>query len=209
MLEQLVIALAIAAGHAVDGIQEKLDVFGIPGSGDCIIDGWVIDVKSAAPYLYPKFQWNRLKGYHKKTKEGKKWIPAHEVDGFGYISQLSSYLHGYKDDPRVVNKESAAFLAVNKGRFALTLDTYNLKRELEQKEAEATHCKAVVAGPKPRRRFTAEEDGKSGNMKLCTGCIYCDFKKPCWPGLRRFAYSGGPRYLTTVVKEPDVKEIKL
>jgi hypothetical protein len=46
-------------------------------------------------------------------------------------------------------------------------------------------------------------------MKLGTGCSYCAFKKHCWPGLRGFAYSGGPRYLTNVVKTPDVPEFEL
>ncbi len=71
------------------------------------------------------------------------------------------------------------------------------------------HKKAIVELPEPPNRgFMAEPDGKSGNMQLCMECRYCEYKHTCWPGLRTFLYSGGPRFLTKVVKEPDVPEVK-
>ena len=202
MLEAFAISLAIAAGHRVEGLQEELDVYGIPGHGDCIIDGRVVDVKSASQWQFQKFQYHQLKGYEKKTKDGYVQVPASEVDGFGYISQLSSYLDAYKNDKRVHDKENASFFVINKNTFKLCLDTYNLKDELARKEAEIKRTHAVTSGPKPPRGFEDEPDGVSGNMKLKTHCAYCDFKKDCWPGLRTFIYSNGPRYLTKVVREP-------
>lgn len=192
ILEQLVIALAIAAGHKVEGLQQKIDVAGLSGSGDCIIDGWVVDVKSASSYGFQKFEKNNLK----------------EDDPFGYISQLSSYLYGYKDDPAVVEKNKAAFLVVKKDRFKLHLDVYDLTQEVADKEKEVQSAQEMVKGPIPSRR-PAEPDGKSGNYKLDVQCSYCQFKFHCWDNLRVFAYSGGPRYLTHVAKEPrdSVKEI--
>lgn len=191
LLEQLVISLAIAAGHRVDGLQEPLDIAGLSGSGDCIIDGVVVDVKSASKFGFTKFQKNNLK----------------EDDPFGYISQLSSYLYGYKDDPRVVTKNAAAFLVVQKDRFKLCLDWYNLEKELEQKEQEVQAAKELVAGPLPPRGFDDTPDGKSGNRKLAVGCSYCQFKHTCWPDIRTFIYSTGPTYLTKVVKLPKVPEV--
>jgi len=45
-------------------------------------------------------------------------------------------------------------------------------------------------------------------MKLPAGCSYCDHKSECWPKARKFMYSTGPVWLTTVVKTPQVPEIK-
>jgi hypothetical protein len=41
-------------------------------------------------------------------------------------------------------------------------------------------------------------------MKLDTGCSYCPHKFNCWPDLKTYYYSTGPRYLTKVVREPRV-----
>ena len=192
LLELVVIALAMAAGHRVDGLQHQLNVFGVKGHGDVIIDGMVIDVKSASRFGFDKFKNHKLK----------------EDDPFGYISQLSSYLYAYKDDPRVVYKDKAAFLVVNKDRFKLALDVYDLRTELRGKEVEIKQAVADVSSPTMPPRMPDVPDGKSGNRKLAMVCSYCDFKANCWPHLRTFIYSSGPTYLTTVTKEPKVPEVK-
>ena len=46
----------------------------------------------------------------------------------------------------------------------------------------------------------------NGNEKLSSACSYCDFKKECYPGLRKFIYSDRPVFLTKVVKKPMVYE---
>jgi len=46
------------------------------------------------------------------------------------------------------------------------------------------------------------------NMKLAVGCSYCHFKFSCYPNLRIFAYSTGPKFLTEVKNEPKVREIQ-
>lgn len=191
MLEALIISLAMASGHTVSGLQQEVDVFGIKGSMDCIIDGWVVDVKSASKFGFEKFRKHELK----------------ENDPFGYISQLSTYLLGCKDDHRVTHKTGAAFFVVQKERFKLCLDFYDLTEELKVKEQEIQHKKDVVKGPWPGRSFKDVADGKSGNRKLPTACSYCEYKKDCWPTARRFAYSDGIRYLTKVGKLPRVPEI--
>lgn len=192
ILEYMVIALAMAAGHDVQGLQEPLDICGLPGSGDCIIDGMVVDVKSASSFGFQKFATNGVK----------------EDDPFGYISQLSSYLYAYQDDDRVTYKDKAAFLVVKKDRFKLVLDEYNLKEEVERKELEVDFNKALVEGPQPKERIPAVPDGKSGNMKLPLSCSYCQFKNTdCWENIRRFAYAGQVRELVLVKNLPRVPEI--
>lgn len=192
MLEALVIALAKAAGHDVQGEQDKLDVHGVKGHRDCIIDGVTVDVKSASSYSFQKFAGGNLR----------------EDDPFGYISQLSSYVYAGKDDPRVTNKTKGAFLVVKKDRFKLCLDEYDFTEELKGKEAEVEAAKALVAGPIPDYRVPPVPQSKtSPNMMLDTQCNYCEFRKLCWPDVRTFLYSTGQTHLTKVVSEPKVTEL--
>lgn len=191
LLEILILALAKAAGHDVRGLQTRVEVEGIPGSLDAIIDGWLVDVKSASSYGFQKFASNGLR----------------EDDPFGYISQLSSYLYSQQDNPEVVQKHKAAFLVVKKDRFKLCLDVYDFTEELKNKPAELAHKKQMVSGPIPERCYSPEPDGKSGNLKLGVGCSYCDYRKICWPEARTFAYSTGYRHLTKVVNLPKVPEV--
>lgn len=193
MTESHILGLAMAAGHDVQGMQDQVNVYGIVGHRDCIIDGMLVDVKSASTYGMRKFKDNGLR----------------DDDPFGYLSQLSSYLYGSQDDPLLTEKNKAAFLAVDKQHGNILLDIYDLSDELEKKEAEVKLVKSVVKKKNPPDRPYAEEpDGRSGNMKLCMTCSYCDYKKTCWPNLRTFLYKGGPRYLTKVEREPrDVFEV--
>ena len=65
----------------------------------------------------------------------------------------------------------------------------------------------------PARCYSPIADGKSGNLKLPVGCVYCGHKRDCvsdsnnGKGLRVFKYARGKRFLTEVRKEPDVEEV--
>jgi len=186
MQEQLCILLAKLAGHDVQNEQEEVEINGIKGHLDCIIDGYVVDVKSASRFAFSKF------------KEGTLLLPGN--DAFGYIGQLAGYVHA-----KTPGKDGY-FLAVNKdlGHLALlkvpaeVLGQYKVEDRIE-------HDKEMVRGPMPDRCYPDVPDGKSGNMKLDTGCSYCARKFQCWPELRTYYYSNGPRYLTKVVREPKVQ----
>lgn len=192
LLEALILALAKAAGHSVEGMQDKVDVFGIPGSRDAVIDGVTVDVKSASKYGFEKFRSHNLR----------------EDDPFGYISQLSSYVYAGKDDPLVKNKKEGAFLVVQKDRFKLCLDRYDFTEEIENKEQEVKRVKAMVSGVIPEDRIPPVQQSKSSpNTMLSTTCGYCEFRKVCWPEARVFLYSTGPVYLMDVVNEPRVTEL--
>lgn len=206
ILEQIVISLAIAAGHKVECIQEPIEIYGMKGTSDVVIDGMVVDVKSASNYGFEKFKNGWLKGYTKNTRSGEVKVPREEADSFGYLSQLSSYLAAYQDDDRVTYKDKAAFLAVRKERFQLALDVYDLTEELAGKKEEIERARAISEGELPQQRLPAVPHGKE-NYKLGTKCSYCAFKQLCWPGLRTFIYSSGPVFMTHVGKEPDVPEV--
>jgi hypothetical protein len=187
ILEELVLFLAKEAGHSVEGTQDTLTIAGVKGHRDAVVDGVLVDVKSASSYSFKKFE-NGL---------------TEEDDAFGYLDQLGAYLYASKDDPKVVHKDRAAFIAVDKTLGHITVDvqpnTYTDYSKLVELK------KAVVSQKEPPpRAFSDEPDGKSGNRKLGTQCSYCSFKQTCWPGMSTYIYSNGPRFLTKVVREPDV-----
>lgn len=191
LTESYILGLVMAAGHIVSGLQDPVDVCGIRGHRDCIIDGMLFDVKSASSRSMDKFRGNGLR----------------RDDPFGYLSQLSSYLYGSQSDPAVTHKTKAGFLAFDKQFGQIEVDIYDLTEDLEFKEQEVNRKVRITKGEIPDRPFEPVPDGKSGNTKLPTICSYCDYKHTCWPDLRTFAYSSGPRFLTTVVKTPEVPEV--
>ena len=192
MIEAFILALAKAAGHDVQGEQDRLEVHGVKGHRDAIIDGVTVDVKSCTGFSFQKFAKNNLR----------------EEDPFGYISQLSSYVYAGKDDPLVKEKTKGAFLAVQKDRFKLCLDMYDFTEELKTKEAEINRVKAMVAGDLPETRLEpVPQSSTSPNTKLNTQCGYCEFKNICYPEARKFLYSTGPVWLVDVVSEPKVPEL--
>jgi hypothetical protein len=192
VIESLLLGLAKASGHTVVGCQDRLEVSGVVGHRDCVIDGMLVDVKSASTFSVDKFRNGGLRAN----------------DPFGYLSQLSSYLWASQSDSLVTNKKEAGFLVADKTLGHIIFEVYDLTEEMSKKEEEIARKKKIVSDPlPPPKGFDEVPMGKSGNMKLDTNCSYCNFNRICWPGVRVFAYSSGPVYLTKIEKEPDVFEI--
>jgi hypothetical protein len=184
ILEEVLLYLAEAAGHKVTDKQAEVSIHGVVGHIDAVIDGHLVDVKSASSFSFRKF------------KDGLK--PAD--DGFGYLTQLGSYASA-------LGHSSGSFLVADKTLGHVTLDTHEFPpRDLP---AEIDRKREMLAQPLPPGRcYPDEPDGKSGNRKLGFQCSYCDFKRACWPGLRIFAYGGRPVFLTRVLREPRVQEMQ-
>jgi hypothetical protein len=190
ILEALLILLTELSGHEVTEQQKAVEVEGIVGHKDCRIDGTLVDIKSASSYAFKKF------------KEGTLALS----DPFGYIAQISGYAEAEGDT-------NAAFFAIDKSSGELALMTVDQMNMINASD-RIKHLKGVLkqATP-PERCYEAEPDGKSGNMKLAVGCIYCPHKFECWKdangghGLRQFQYSTGVRYLTQVANPPAVEEL--
>jgi len=192
LIESLLLSLAKAAGHRVEGEQDEVIVDGIVGHRDAVIDGVVIDVKSVSTMGFAKFKRNELRA----------------DDPFGYMKQLTGYVYGAKDDPKVTDKTGGAFLVMDKTTGHIVLDYYELEHELFLFKDQLANLKTSVVQPlPPSRYFNPVPDGKSGNMMLPTACGYCDFKQVCHPSMRTFLYSNGPKFLTTVAKLPIVPEV--
>ena len=189
LLEWLILLLAKLSGHKVTGQQTTLDVEGVPGHRDAIIDGRLVDAKTASRYGYQKFKNNE--------------VP--KDDSFGYMDQLSLYHHASKEE--LEDKEYASFLAIEKETGQFCLDTYKINKDRNWPEEIKLKKAMVESSEPPERGFKPTPYGKSGNMSLGVTCSYCPFKHECYPGLRTFIYSGKPVFFTHIEKEPNVMEV--
>lgn len=187
IIEQMLLFLAKEAGHEVTHHQAEVEVDGVKGHIDAIIDGTVVDVKSASSFGYKKFQ------------EGT----VTQDDPFGYVYQLSGYASV------LTPGKPAAWLANDKVHGDICVAPLSKIVIDHHPPAERIkHLKKVVEDENPPERcYEPVPDGASGNLKLPIGCSYCKHKFRCYPNLRTFLYSDAPRYLTKVVKTPKVPEI--
>lgn len=190
VIEELLLFLAEAAGHKVEGQQDEMDLEGVKGHRDAVIDGVLVDVKSASTFSFNKFRDGDLV----------------DNDPFGYIGQIQSYLEASQDDPLVTDKDRCAFLVMDKTLGHLCLDIHK-KVPFDVREIARRKVAVMDGDVIPDRAFSPVPDGKSGNMKLPMECSYCSMKHACHDGIRTFIYSNGPRYLTRVEKTPDVPEV--
>ena len=190
MLEDLLILLSRLSGHTVTDLQKQVDVNGIKGHQDCMIDGVLVDCKSASGRSFEKFAKNNL----------------HKDDPFGYIAQISAYAEGN-------NVDEAAFLAIDKQNGSICLTPVHSLEMINAKERIDYLKGAMDKDTPPDKCYSTVPDGASGNHKLAYGCFYCEHKRVCWSdanqgkGLRVFNYANGYRYLTKVSKEPNVEEV--
>lgn len=189
ILEEMLLFLAEEAGHEVTGTQDTVELEGIVGHRDAIIDGVLVDAKSASSMAFKKF------------KSGL----TYEDDAFGYLTQLNAYLEASQKDPLLKDKDRAVFFVIDKQFGHMCLDIH-IKSDMDHHKIAQMKKEAVSSPVAPHKGYTDEEDGKSGNRKLGTACGYCDYKKKCWPSLRTFVYANGPRFLTKVERLPDVPE---
>jgi hypothetical protein len=189
IIEALAITLAKAAGYRVEGEQDEISIDGIPGHRDCVIDGCVVDVKSTSSLGFLKFK--------------NKTIA--QDDPFGYLEQIDGYVVGSLDDPLVTVKDRGYLWAIDKQLGKMVL--YEHKIREEHIRTIVTEYKQIVdlAQP-PACRCGTVADGKSGNMRLDTRASYSPFKRQCFPGLRTFIYSDGPKFFSHIERVPDVPE---
>lgn len=193
ILEDVVLDLAEMAGHTVTHRQEELEILGVRGHCDAVIDGVTVDVKTASKFAFKKFE------------EGLK----EEGDSFGYLSQLASYTYALSEKDETVSRSQSAFLVINKetGKLHLDVHSFNEKYYAGLLERYEGAIQTVSKTDPPARAFEPVSEGKSGNYKLNVECSYCPFRFECYPETRTFLYASGPTYLTRVVKEPKVPEV--
>jgi len=190
LLEVLLLFFVRLAGHIVESEQKEVTVSGIKGHMDSVIDGEVIDVKTASGYAFKKFKDGTLA----------------QNDSFGYLSQLAGYEKAEKTN-------NGGFLVMNKETGELTvfipddLEKPNITHRIKEVK------QAVQRKTPPEYCYPPIPDGVSGNMKLPRDCTWCPHKFECHKdandgqGLRTFNYAKGRVYLTQVEKLPNVQEL--
>ena len=186
MLEELLLFLTKLSGHDVTDEQKEVTLNGVKGHIDCKIDGEVIDIKSASSFGFKKFVENSLV----------------DDDPFGYLAQLA----GYEESE---GTENGGFLVINKesGELCLSMPD-DLDKPVSSVLIDSLRD-ALSSEKIPEQCYPEEPEGKSGNMKLARGCIYCPHKFKCYEELRTFKYARGLVYLTKVMNTPKVEEVWL
>ena len=184
VVEEFLLFFVDLAGHKVEMQQAEVDVCGLKGHIDSVIDGVVIDIKTASDFSFKKF------------KDGK----LAENDPFGYLAQLAGYEHGLK-------KQGGGFFVANKSTGELCLfrpddlelpnietRINNVREELKQ-DVPPTRCHPTI------------DKGKGGNEGLHSSCKWCSHKVACNPTARVFRYATNDEFLTKVVVTPRVDEV--
>lgn len=157
IVEALVVYLAKEAGHSVTDQQAEIEMEGIKGHIDCVIDDELVDIKSASSFAMKKFKNGTLP----------------DDDPFGYISQISGY-------GNALGKKRGTFLAFDKSSGELATYTHS---QLENTELKIKEVKAAVALPEPPDRcFETIKDRQTSRQKLGVNCSYCSHKHTCWAG---------------------------
>lgn len=190
ILEALAITEAKAAGHSVVGEQDAVSVDGIIGHRDCVIDGCVVDVKSCSSRAFDKLKFKTLL----------------QNDSFGYLDQLDGYLVGSAEDPLVTCKDTGYILGIDKVLGHMVLYEHKIREQAIRSRIKKYKDIVSRAEP-PDCECGVQADGRSGNVRLDVKASYSAYKHCCFPKLRTFLYSDGPRYLVKVVRRPEVVEI--
>ena len=191
VIELLLLFLSKEAGHEVTHEQAEVEVDGVKGHLDAVIDGVTVDAKSASPYGYNKFVSGAFV----------------ENDPFGYIKQISGYR-------ATTGTERAGFLVANKVHGDIHFAEVSPQVLAANEPApRIEHLRKILDSPdEPDRCYSDKPEGASGNRVLDVGCSYCAFKQHCWrdanggTGLQTYVYSTGPKYFTRVLKEPRVQK---
>jgi|TARA_R110000822_G_scaffold9958_2_gene38051 hypothetical protein len=178
VVEAVILYLVKESGHVVTDQQKEIEIDGIKGHIDAVIDGELVDVKSSSSYGMRKF------------KEGT--LP--QDDPFGYCSQISGYANA-------LGKKSGTFLAFDKSAGDLALYTY---KDIEDstKRIEKVIADTTCAAP-PERAFNTVEERATKKQKLGINCSYCSHKKTCWKdvGLDLKFKSGRPVFYVPTAGE--------
>lgn len=191
VIEQLALALAKAAGHTVEGEQDELELLGIKGHRDCVIDGCIVDVKSV-------------------TSRGMETFKAGKVeeDIFlrAYLDQLDGYTVASYDDPLVTNKEFAYIWAIDKQLGHMYLHEHRVRPDSIRQRI--TEYKTIVASETPPAcTCQTVQERVTGNIKLDTKASYNPYKYFCFPDLRTFIVKGKPVDYTRLFTKPDGIEV--
>jgi len=194
LTEAMLLCVAKLTGkHEITDQQKTVGLGGIEGSIDAVIDGALVDVKSASPYSF------------NLVRNGSLTSSNPEDDPWGYRDQASFY-------SRADGRDKFYWLTFDKssGELALTgFDALTGMKSRKALEDQITRTNEILKQPSPPTELCYQPvpDGKSGNETLHKLCSMCPFKMACFPHVRVFKYATGLKYLTKVNRTPDVEEV--
>jgi hypothetical protein len=204
IIEQLLVFLIRESGHTITHEQEEVEIRGVLGHTDGVIDGIPADIKSASSYQFQT-----------KFKGGQLLHDKPEADPFGYKGQLAGYREELiKMYPDEIDPDRVAWLAMNKETGELWVLEADVM-QLSNADQRIEHLQEILKDPEPPEDKCYEDtpEGKSGNRVIHKQCNWCKFKHQCWAssnsgeGLRSFKYANGIKYFTQVSKTPNVQEV--
>lgn len=163
-VETLCIGLAKLAGHEVTGEQDELYVDGVRGHRDCVIDGYIVDVKSCSQFVFKKLETGSIR----------------EDDSFGYLAQLDGYMVGSDKDDLVRHKDIAYIWGVDKTLGKMCLYEHHLRRDFILDRV--ARYKQIVGLPSPPRcECKMIYNKKSGTFKPSVQASYSPYRRYCNP----------------------------
>lgn len=190
IVEAYALTLAKAAGHRVEGEQDELELLGVKGHRDAVLDGVTVDVKSCSSRLFQKIKTGSI---------------GHD-DPFGYLDQLDGYVVAASEDALVTDRQHGYIIAIDKTLGHMCTYEHTVRPDRIRKRV--VELRRVVSRDDPPACTCGTVNyGTSGNIALDTRASYSNFKYTCFPQLRCFLYASGPVYLTHVARKPDVPEI--
>lgn len=194
ILEDILIFLCQESGHKVENLQKRVELDGVSGKIDALVDDVLVDFKSSSSRGFTKFEDGSIRNN----------------DPFGYLWQLGGY-------SMALGGCDSALFAIDKqfGHLALVRFSGKELKETHDARLRIQEIREVLDRPEPpdQKCYEAKPEGVSGNLVLDTGCSYCSHKFGCWgdsndgKGLRTFLYSTGPKWFTKVKKLPKVFEV--
>jgi hypothetical protein len=191
IMEAMAIQLATSAGHQVVGAQDELELDGIIGHRDCVIDGCTVDIKSASSITFGKIRSGELE----------------RDDSFGYLDQLDGYVLASANDPMVVVKDRGYIFAIDKQLGHMCCHEHRVSEERAAKLRERIlQYKEIVNRDDPPPCMCGTIPRSDGNHQLDTKAGYNSHKYECFPHLRAFITAKGPIFLTKVIKLPRDKD---
>lgn len=185
LIEEFVLTLAEACGHKVEDKQRKVSLppiggWIVQGSIDCVIDGTLVDVKSASKFAFDKY-----------AKEGF----TVENDSFGYSFQLNGYKYALEHETGQPHATQFLFVEKETGRIQLVAPRHISLSDIDKRVKEVAKAAETYQATKKLPPTVKTKAHKYGEQLDIT-CSYCNFKHACFPDMFTYSDRGRPVHIT-------------
>jgi hypothetical protein len=148
--EEVMLQYIREAGYSVSHEQHEVELAGIKGHIDCVVDGCLVDIKTASSY--------------------HKFETLETNDPYGYLPQQACYLECMKDVLK--DKEHVYFVVYNKTYFTVRVFKYNVAGLASGMAGYIMGVRSVLSS-KPEIPDILVRKDKLPEIINST-CLYCD-----------------------------------